>query len=337
MALNQADLPACLATASNQVTLAKKLLSTRFNSRAVRVDRPDIEGCFSRTLLVALEDSREFAVQFRPKELDLDVFYTARKALGDVVPEIGVLEDDELKESGFHAYWMTRMPGRIWLHGIRGKGDEGRIAICKSLGEAFSKGFLDPDGFPGYTSAAALDKTVRPHLETILASDLPELVPFRNAIQGLVHELDSLNRLPLWIAHFDLNEVNVLIDDDCRVTGIIDWELSRPLPFGVGLGRIHTIVGEYSDGEFYMPDCFVEAEKAFWHAMLDGMVPEVRKRLEEMPDIVQLGVLIGTVMDCINMENGMLCISEISIKALDKFLTYRIPTLRGEDEPPYRK
>jgi hypothetical protein len=33
------------------------------------------------------------------------------------------------------------------------------------------------------------------------------------------------------------------------VTGLIDWELSTPKPFGVDFGRIHTLAGEFTGGE----------------------------------------------------------------------------------------
>lgn len=286
---------------------------------------------------MALKNGREYAVQFRPEELDLDTFRTARKALGEVVPEAGVLEDDELKEHGIHAYWMTRIPGRIWLRGVAGKGDAGRVSICKSLGQVFSEGFLDPASSPGLSSEEAVDKTIRPHLEAILASELTKLDPFKNAIQILLDKLDDIKSLPLWIAHFDINEVNVLVDDNCHVTGIIDWELSRPLPFGVGFGRIHTIAGEFNEGKFYMPACFVEAEKAFWHAVLGGMGAERRELLEGMADVVQLAVLVGTVCSTVSLEGGKLCIHEVSLGSLEKFLSYRVPMVRGEDEPPYTK
>ncbi|KAJ5105446.1 hypothetical protein NUU61_002793 [Penicillium alfredii] len=42
-------------------------------------------------------------------------------------------------------------------------------------------------------------------------------------LQGFLGKQDELKRLPLWVAHYDLNQVNVLIDDDCNVTGLIDW------------------------------------------------------------------------------------------------------------------
>jgi hypothetical protein len=34
-------------------------------------------------------------------------------------------------------------------------------------------------------------------------------------------KLEQLKELPLWVAHYDLNEVNVLIDEDCNVTGLV--------------------------------------------------------------------------------------------------------------------
>jgi hypothetical protein len=48
----------------------------------------------------------------------------------------------------------------------------------------------------------------------------------------------------------------VLVDEECHVSALVDWGLSHPRPFGVGFGRIHTLAGEYSEGEFYMSDGF---------------------------------------------------------------------------------
>ncbi|KLU84909.1 hypothetical protein MAPG_03943 [Magnaporthiopsis poae ATCC 64411] len=204
MVMRDQDLPSCLKTPSKRATRAKKLLSARFDSPAVRVDRPDIDGFFSRTLLVVLKDGCEYVVRFRTEELDLDTFRTARKALGgEVVPEAGVLEDDGLKVHGIHAYWVTRIPDRIWL-----RGDAGRVSVCKSLGQVFSKGFLDLASFLGPSSGGGgrddpTPPRSHPHLRPHRARSL------RNAIRGLLDKLDYIKVLPLWIAHFDINEVNV--------------------------------------------------------------------------------------------------------------------------------
>ena len=130
---------------------------------------------------------------------------------------------------------------------------------------------------------------MRPHLEAVLASGLEEVGPYRGLLEGFLGRLGELGRLPLWVAHYDLNEVNVLINEECEVTGLIDWELSAPRPFGVGFGRVHTIAGEYTGGEFWVPEGFEEAERAFWGEIFAGMLPEVRAVLEKM-DLVQARV-----------------------------------------------
>lgn len=129
--------------------------------------------------------------------------------------------------------------------------------------------------------------------------------------------------------------MNVLIDEDCNVTGLIDWELSTPLPFGVNFGRIHTYAGEYTGGEFWAPDEFEDAERAFWNALFDGMPADTRDKLMKQIDLVQDGVIVGTILDCFSFEEGQVSVGGVSKKALPKFLTYRIPFVRG-NEPPYR-
>lgn len=56
---------------------------------------------------------------------------------------------------------------------------------------------------------------------------------------------------------------NVLIDEVCQATGLVEWELSVPKPFAEGLGRIHTLAGKYTGGEFWVPEESEVAERAF--------------------------------------------------------------------------
>lgn len=130
--------------------------------------------------------------------------------------------------------------------------------------------------------------------------------------------------------------MNVLIDEDCQVTGLIDWELSAPLPFGAGFGRIHSIAEEYTGGEFWMPDEFETAERGFWNELFDGMPTEVCDMLKKQIDLVQDAIILGTLLSCFIFENGKVGCSKITLKALSQFLTYRIPFVRGDD-PPYRE
>jgi hypothetical protein len=255
-------------------------------------------------------------------------FKIAREALGSIVPNVRALEDEELLSKNVWAYFLTRLPGQMWVYGVASKGSEGRIAINRSLGRVFSAGCL------ANCSGEAVDSKIRSHLEAILESSLKEILPFQHQFQSLLDKLEQLKDLPLWVAHYDLNDVNILIDKDCNVTGLIDWELSTPLPFGVGFGRIHTLTGEYTDGEFWMPDEFEAAERIFWNELFNGMPADTRDVLKEKINLVQDAVILGTLLDCFFLEDGKVGFSRITLKALPKFLTYRVPFVR-ENEPPY--
>jgi hypothetical protein len=141
--------------------------------------------------------------------------------------------------------------------------------------------------------------------------------------------------ISLFISHFDLNQVNILIDENYHVSGIVDWELSSLFPFGMGLSRIHTLAGEFSEHKFYMPDEFEEAERGFWEEIFYGVPADIREVLNTNLEAVQTSVLLGTLLDTFELDDGKLGLcNPAMVAALPKFLSYRIPFLKGAD-PPY--
>jgi hypothetical protein len=215
-------------------------------------------------MIVTLQNGHEIVVQFRPEPMDLQPFKTARQVLGDAVPDIERLQDEELQGDGIWVYVMTRIPGKTWFEGMTGKGPKPVVNINKTLGKILSKGYVKA------SSNEVVDDEIRPHLELLLSSESENIVPFKDVARDLLGKLDELKTLPLFIAHFDLNEMNILVNENLEVSGIIDWELSSPLPFGMGFGRIHTLAGEFSEGKFHMPDEFEESERGFWHEIMEG-------------------------------------------------------------------
>ncbi|KAI3318570.1 hypothetical protein HD806DRAFT_313809 [Xylariaceae sp. AK1471] len=321
------DLPKLLDTRAKQVKWTKKLVTEHLGSAAKYIDNPPMQGMFSRTLFVTLANGREVVVQFRTEPLDIGAFKIAKGALGIFVPDAEALGNEELERAGAWAYSLTRMPGKMWLHGVAGRGAEGRIAVNKSLGHVFSKGFLANNSYE------AVETKFRPHLDAILASPLDSILSYKTTLEKFATRLDEFAQLPLWIAHYDVNEVNILIDEDCEVTALIDWELSTPLPFGAGFGRIHTIAGEFTGGEFWMPDEFEAAERGFWTELFGGMPLHIRTMLEDRIDLVQDVVILATLLDCFFFNNEKVGVSEVTLKALPKFMTYRLPFIRGQEQP----
>ncbi|KAB8071491.1 hypothetical protein BDV29DRAFT_159433 [Aspergillus leporis] len=98
------DLPQLLDTTAKQVKWVKKHVLKHLGSAVRHVDRPPMQGMFSRTLILALADGREVGQQFRTEPLDLDTFKSAKEALGSVVPDTIALEDEDLLQERVWAY-----------------------------------------------------------------------------------------------------------------------------------------------------------------------------------------------------------------------------------------
>lgn len=102
--IKDSDLPKLLDTPTKQVKWAKKLVAEHLGSTSKRVDKPPMQGMFSRTIFLTLADGREIAVQFRTEPLDLGAFTTAKEVLGVFVPGSQELPSEELQNAGAWAY-----------------------------------------------------------------------------------------------------------------------------------------------------------------------------------------------------------------------------------------
>ncbi|KAG9198147.1 hypothetical protein G6514_010473 [Epicoccum nigrum] len=322
------DLPRCINTAAKQAKKARELAHAHSGIPARKAQGPRTQGFFSRTMIVTLQTGDEVVIQFQPEVLDIEPFKIARTVLGSVVPDIGLLEDEELEQNKIWAYWMTRCPGKTWFEGIRGKDTTAVITINRSLRRILSRGRVEGK------SSLIIEQRICPHLQLLLASQDDQICNFHGVAHDLLDKLEPLAFLPPFISHFDLNEVNILIGENCEVTGIIDWELSACLPFGMGFSRIHTLAGEYSAGKFHVPPEFEDADRGFWQEIYDGISADTRKIIDSNIDAVQTAVTLGTLLNAFQLDEGNIGLySTIVINALPKLLSYRIPLVRGSDSP----
>ena len=326
---SDADLPKCLNTTSKQAKKARQLAFSQLGVPTEKARGPHLQGVFSRTMIVTQKNGKELVIQFRPEPLDIEPFEVARRALGPLVPKIKLLQDEELEREGIWAYWMTCIPGKTWFEGVRGKDPTTLITINRSLGRILSKGHVEG------SSQLVIEQKLRPHLALLLFSEDYQVRRFHKMASDLLGKLERLKILPLFVSHFDLNNVNIMVDDDCEVSGIIDWELSTPLPFGMGFSRIHTLAGEFSEKKFHMPPTFEDAERGFWQEIYDGIPADTRKLFNDNPDVIQIAVSLGTLLDAFQLEEGKIGLyNPVVVEALPKLLSYRIPFIRGSD-PPY--
>jgi len=126
------------------------------------------------------------------------------------------------------------------------------VEATKSLGRILSPGHVLG------ASEAVVDSKIKGRLELLKSKN--NAWKFRADIQRLLNSIDKLKYLLLWVSHADINRLNILVEDSGQVSGIVDWELSKSLPFGVGLSRMHNLAGRYWNRMFHMPKEFEETE-----------------------------------------------------------------------------
>ena len=320
------DLPSQLNTAAKQEKLAKTLAAAHTGKTARGVQAPSIQGCYSRTRIVKLVGGEKLVIQFRVQPpLEIECFTKARTALGDVVPDVTQIRHEELEAQGITVYALSYVPGDCWLH-IPSSDREKRKRIAASLGTILGRGFLEDD------STDVVESYILPTLERLRDGITPFTESLRPLIEIMIAAAPRLKSLPLYIAHHDLNEMNVLVSPDSgEVTGIVGWEFSRPLPFGMGLHRVtDTIVAECFQRQLRIPEGSEEAEKALWDAVLEKAPRAVLERLEDVQMALTIGALIFAFVE---VDGRILRLDETPKSFLTGILSYRLPQLRGDEGP----
>lgn len=97
---------------------------------------------------------------------------------------------------------------------------------------------------------------------------LAKALPSRFAKLGLISaELPSLfaSPYPLVLSHADLCEMNILVDRRTgHITGVIDWEDARILPFGFSLWGFENVLGHMDSGGWHYYDNREALVGLFW-------------------------------------------------------------------------
>ncbi|KAI9708902.1 MAG: hypothetical protein M1828_002574 [Chrysothrix sp. TS-e1954] len=327
-------MPKFLNTDAKLKRRARDLAEKQTGIASTKASFPRIQGFFSKTVFVVFKDGSEAAVQFRYEPLDVEPFSRARRMIGDVVPLTIQLHDEEVEAADLWPIFMTKMPGEILLDQEDEWDHSAGVNMLASLGRIFAKGFVEGENGEGGDSRAIVTSTIIPRLQKILDSEQEEVKPYQHKVRTLLNEVHKLDILPLQLVHFDLNALNILVLENGEISGLIDWELSPPpQPFGLGLLRIHHPAGLFSEGIYHLRDNYEEMECAFWHEVVQRAPSRVKNIIDLNPDAVQTSFMIATVLDILETSNNGAVFHKPSLRVLPKFLTYRIPAVRGSDAP----
>jgi hypothetical protein len=344
--MDNTTLPACIDTEEKQRQVAEDLARRHLNLSVKSSQLLSMQGNFSKTVEVVVGDGQTIIIQLRMEPLDVGPFVRARQLLGDdLIPLIQPIDDNEiLLTNKISAYYMTRIPGDPWLVLESDWDEELLVRGAESLGRVLSRCFLPPE-----SDKAVISRTTHVLLHELLnilsiktrsGHDVSQFFP---TVQRLIANAHRLNELPRFFSHDDLNPMNVLVNEKGDVTGIVDWESARNLPFGVSCWCILFFAGQFLTAEngaieFVERPIFEKMDRAFWSQLLGGNSPDahIRASLEGKMELVQLAVITGLVLRVLGVfqidgvdSDG---IHVPSLKTLSRLLTYRIPPLRGSDK-----
>lgn len=330
--------PSFLSTKKKRIEKARMLVENHLQVKTVRGEQASSQGMFSETIIVTLADGHRTVLQYRAEPLDIAPFRRARKLLGHYCPKVDLLHDpdlQELEEQGketFYPVFCTYIEGTAWCDNPKEKKEPAfNVTVMKSLGSVLALCTSDEQ------SSTAVQEEIVDKLDKRLKSDNKKVDPFRSFIQGLktqaIARKSSLEKLPLFQSHMDLNQMNIMVNHEGQVTGLIDWELSPPLqPFGMGLHRIHDLAGVFQDEIYRQREEYDEMERGLWEELMNALPDRHRRTITENLPAVQLAFTVGVILNAFDFDTGGEFIHDPTLKILPKFLTYRIPMLRNDGD-----
>jgi Phosphotransferase enzyme family len=306
-----------LSSAASVVSVAIAIATQYLDSDPVFAKECAMQGEFSRTVDIAMKDGANYVVQLRGESVHEEKAEQAHGILGHLVPvPIRIIREGETVP---YSYIMTRCPGSTWLtRDEEGWAREFHIKVAAQIGEMIGR-------CAGYKSGHdPINTFIAPRLEMYLAWDEPLIVPFKGLIRTLLDRVNHLSKLPICWTHWDINMMNIMVDDDATVTGILDWEEAYWLPLGMNTGRISELAAYNQRGVMVKRSYSDDMEAAFWRSFFEAAPTEARGLVQE----IQLAKDIGLIM--LTFHDGSVRPHPSQVGVLqDSMAYYRVPDLSG--------
>ncbi|KAJ2891598.1 Protein kinase-like domain protein [Zalerion maritima] len=224
-----------------------------------------IQGSFSYTVTSSGSDSGT-VVQFRPGShaLDMEVATLAKKIHPEFVPKC--IYEGAIGSPPLHVYAMERMPGIPFIN-WRAQGNN-PIKTVISFAKFFAQSWHRAPPRPPYS--VSMKRELEGRLDDLRR--LPQR--FAPAVARARVDLPQLFEpsYPFTLNHTDLSETNFLVNrNDGTVTGVIDWDNARVLPFGTSLWGVENVLGSMGRNGWRYRDDHDELEEKFWTTLYESI------------------------------------------------------------------
>ncbi|KAI3339080.1 hypothetical protein F4824DRAFT_458100 [Ustulina deusta] len=283
-----------IPTANDCESFARHLL------QAQDIEPVKSQGATSYTLICP---SQAKIIQFRLKPLDEGVLTLAHRIYGDLVPSIMSFGSFSLP-----VYVCPVIPGQVHMLQKFPKGAfplQRQLTTVTELAQFVAKSAFWPQPVSTY-SPTSWTKTARSNLDRLTQNDsLRKIEPrFANKASSLLEKVSLLDKLPPVLTHHDFAEVNIMVDLQGHVTGVIDFDDAQTEAFGMCIfGVYEGFFGVMKDQKWSFFDepagdgsgrsVRNVLDTAFWDTLWGSVPPGMRR--QEFEEAVMVAVDIGIV------------------------------------------
>ncbi|KAF4440622.1 Protein kinase-like domain protein [Fusarium austroafricanum] len=219
----------------------------------------EIQGDCSYTVYAGT--NYEFVVQFRLRSLALktETSTLASSIYGSLAPRLkfsGQLgSDGQDEKEPLFIYLINRIRGTTYLE-FKLAHDWSSFEACKwrmNTMEDVARFFAT-----SWNAPQKVDAAYRRQLREEFTNDLSRLLSalphrFHQIIQNCLQSIDDVLSLPMVLLHRDFGESNIMVDEACHLTGVIDWAEAETRPFGMNLHSIQFLTGELNFRKGWIP------------------------------------------------------------------------------------
>ncbi|OAA62978.1 Protein kinase-like domain protein [Cordyceps fumosorosea ARSEF 2679] len=96
---------------------------------------------------------------------------------------------------------------------------------------------------------------------------------------------------PSALVHDDLTGLNMLVGDDGRITGVVDWADARVLPFGKSLYALENALGSMGPKGWHYSDDRVVLEALFWQTFHRAIGDATQEEKDAIQASREIGIL----------------------------------------------
>ena len=233
-------------------------------------------------------------VQLKDNEIDTTKTVLANTLLGDIVP-ISFRAISNAK----YAYVSSFIPGTVWCRREDELTIQENARVALQVGRVIALCALRMD------SSGMVDRYIVPRLRQIISkTKMPKKL--RTRIQEVLALADGVKALPLSLCHIDINSMNIILDENANIVGLVDWELAQLLPVGMNAWCIRYLAVPTTRGVDRLAEKSQPMAVAFWQEFMGSLPAHLFALKEKIVDSMLIGMVLFSIIEGLETRDSVM-------------------------------